>query len=73
MGRRPRMARPKTGRELTTVEKRGTKIKHKTQGTVGTIVGSYLGGFKVYVPKEKETFGLPFTKVRDWTVIEASS
>ena len=57
-------------RVLTTVEKRGTKIKHRTVGTVGVIVGTYHDGFTVYVPKEKETLGLAFGEVREWDVLE---
>lgn len=53
-------------RELTTVEKHGTEIKNLTAGTRGKIVGTYMGGFKVYVPKEKKTLGLPFSNVKDW-------
>ena len=55
---------------LTTTEYRGTEIRHKTAGTEGQIVGSYVagdtGGFRVYVPAEKRSFALPFKDLDNW-------
>ena len=52
--------------QLTTVEMRGTQIGHMTAKTRGIITGTYQGGFKVFVPKEKKEFGLPFSQVSEW-------
>ena len=64
-------------RPLTTFEKKGTKVRHDKVGTIGIIVGSYApsaltsphGGFKIYVAKEDRTFGLPFEKIDEWSVV----
>jgi hypothetical protein len=64
------MKAPLRSDELSTVEQHGTFIRHKTVGTEGKIVGAYVegvkGGFKVYVPKEKKVFALPFNQLHDW-------
>lgn len=57
-------------KELTTVERHGTEIRHLTAGTRGRIVGTYVmgkqAGFQVLVPKEKKILGLPFSNLKDW-------
>lgn len=59
---------------LQTVEHHGTLIRHKTAGTEGQIVGSYVagdsGGFRVYVPKENRSFALPFKDLDNWERVE---
>lgn len=52
--------------QLTTVEMRGTEIRHMTAKTRGIITGTYPSGFKIFVSKEKKELGLPFSKVSEW-------
>jgi hypothetical protein len=44
-------------------------ILHGKVGTRGRITGSYVGGFVVYVPKERKTLHLPFSNIDGWYVV----
>lgn len=54
---------------MTTVEMHNAPILHGKVGTRGRITGSYVGGFVVYVPKERKTLHLPFSNIDGWYVV----
>jgi hypothetical protein len=64
-------------RVLTTVEKHGTRIRHRTALTEGIIIGTApphgtiapSGAFRVWIPLENREMGLPFERVWEWDVI----
>jgi len=55
---------------LSTCEKTGTKIMHRSQPTEATIVGSYPGGFRVQVTEDGQVrdLMLPFRNIDQWVV-----
>jgi len=68
--RKPLVTRQRT---LTTTEKKGTMIKHKTAGTVAEIVDSIASGFAVHVIEDGIIRGLPFKDVRKWDVLPSKA
>jgi len=57
------------GRNLTTVEYNMTMIRHRTAGTIGFIVGTDYGGFRVKTESDGVVRLLRFVDIDNWETL----